>query len=669
MGETAYRKEIDGLRAVAVVPVVLFHAGPHWLSGGYVGVDVFFVLSGFLITSILAAEHRHGTFTVSGFYDRRARRILPALFLVMGVSIPAALIWMLPDELRNFATSVGAVTLFSSNVLFTGQADYFEPVTETLPLLHTWSLAVEEQFYIVFPLLLATVWRFGPRILWLVLLVIAVASLAWAEHSSSTNPTAAFYLAPSRAWELMAGALLGLAMNRKPLSTWPPGWAAEVLAGAGLVLIAAAVFGFDDATRVPGVAMLLPVAGTLLVIAFATPRTLVGRLLAAPPIAFIGLISYSAYLWHVPLLAFVQLTSLEPVPLVVLLGFAALSFVLAALSWRYVERPFRDRARVTTRHVAWAATVAALCFLGFAVAGIATRGFATTFDPRINDILAEALDRSRYLRACNSTADLEIPPAKSCRIGTGSQRALAVLGDSHAAVLFEMIAAKANARGFDAIELTYNSCLPVVGFRRQARPLPCSDYSQAVSDYLAPRDDIVVMAARWTSDLEGVAFDNGEGGIEEGERSRIVPLDPVWRGDEAERKRRVAEAYAASVRAYLAQGKKVILVYPIPEVGWNVPRQAARRILLGAPPITDLSTRADVFSARNRAAYVALDAIGDDPNLARVKPEEIFCNSFVAGRCAAMVDGKAFYFDDDHLNNRGAALVAEAIVAVAVRWK
>ena len=209
-----YRSEIDGLRALAVVPVVLFHAGVPLVGGGFVGVDVFFVISGYLITSILIEELDTGTFSIRRFYERRARRILPALFLVMAASVPFAWAWMQPDALIGFSESIAAATFFVSNIYFWQTSSYFAIVNEQLPLLHTWSLAVEEQFYLVFPLVLWALWKLSPRHLLSALILLALISLAYSEWRWRGASEANFYLAPSRAWELLAGAAAGIHCHR-----------------------------------------------------------------------------------------------------------------------------------------------------------------------------------------------------------------------------------------------------------------------------------------------------------------------------------------------------------------------------------------------------------------------------------------------------------------------
>lgn len=302
-----YRREIDGLRAVAVVPVVLFHAGFGLFSGGYVGVDVFFVISGYLITTILLSELHDGRFSIVKFYERRARRLLPALFLVMACCLPFAWLWLLPEDMVDFGQSLMAVVGFVSNVLFwREETGYFNTAAELKPLLHTWSLAVEEQFYLLFPLALMLLWKLPRTGLFVLLALVSVISLGIAEWGAHNQPAAAWFLLPTRAWELGIGALAAIHLRNKPLDPQASGGFNQLMSLAGISLIAWAIFFFDDNTPFPGVWGLLPVVGTALVILFATPATLGGRLLGTRALVGTGLISYSAYLWHQPLLAFAR---------------------------------------------------------------------------------------------------------------------------------------------------------------------------------------------------------------------------------------------------------------------------------------------------------------------------------------------------------------------------
>lgn len=355
-----YRKEIDGLRALAVIPVILFHAGFEWFSGGFVGVDVFFVISGYLITSLILEEMEAGKFTLVGFYERRARRILPALFLVMLACLPFAWWWMLPFELENFGESLAAVAVFASNILFWLKTDYFAATSEQIPLLHTWSLAVEEQYYLLFPLFILLAWRVGTR--WLIGLValIAIVSLGWSEWLWRQSVEANFYLIPGRAWELMLGALAAFYLRHNP---HPQGWLAQLGSMLGLGLLVYAVLRFNDGIPFPSLYALVPTLGTVLLILVATEQTLVGKLLSCRILVGIGLISYSAYLWHQPLFVFARMQALDEPDAWVLGGLSAAALLLAWFSWWLVERPFRNRSRFTRRQIFAAALLGSLFFI------------------------------------------------------------------------------------------------------------------------------------------------------------------------------------------------------------------------------------------------------------------------------------------------------------------
>jgi peptidoglycan/LPS O-acetylase OafA/YrhL len=365
-----YRPEIDGLRAIAVAAVILFHAGFALFSGGFVGVDVFFVISGFLITSIIVEELKTGRFSVLRFYERRARRILPALFTVMAACVPFAYRLLSPDDLKDFAQSLAAICLFASNVLFWGESGYFDTQAELKPLLHTWSLAVEEQFYVVFPLLLLAAWRLGRGVLLSLIGAIAVVSLFISVDEVRNFPSAAFYLLPSRAWQLLVGALASFVADRwQAADVRQPAvrLAGEAVGWGGMAMIILALFLFDERTPFPGLNAALPTIGTALVLLCASDRTSVGRMLAWRPLVGLGLISYSAYLWHQPLFAFTKHALLADLPTDLAIVLCAATIVLACLSWRFVEQPFRDRSLISRGAVfaLSAAGMAAFVGLGF----------------------------------------------------------------------------------------------------------------------------------------------------------------------------------------------------------------------------------------------------------------------------------------------------------------
>lgn len=470
-----YRREIDGLRALAVLPVILFHAGYHPFAGGFVGVDVFFVISGYLITSIILSDLVKGRFTIADFYERRARRILPALFLVMFLCLPFAWLWLQPDDMKDFSESLVSVSLYVSNILFWRESGYFQAAAELKPLLHTWSLAVEEQFYIFFPVMMILAWRWGRRWVPAILVIGLLASFAISQWGVMTNPAGAFFLLPARGWELLAGGLAAYYLHHFQAPGSPV--IREVGSGLGIILVLIAIFTYDEGTSFPGVNAILPVLGTTLIILFASPATLAGRALGLKPMVGIGLISYSAYLWHQPLFAYARHRSIEPPTDLLFAVLSVVSLVLAYFSWKYVEAPFRDKRRFTRR------TIFTLALLGsgfFIVIGILGAVFADRYAAhwlarqpeqfRQSFLLLEdaRANKGYAMRGPGGHGDAE------CRmrlehITAGTERRLlkcfeqhgpgfVILGDSHAIDLFG-IALLSSERPF-VVGVSQGACRP-----------------------------------------------------------------------------------------------------------------------------------------------------------------------------------------------------------------
>jgi peptidoglycan/LPS O-acetylase OafA/YrhL len=434
-----YRAEIDGLRAVAVLPVILFHAGFEAFSGGYVGVDVFFVISGFLITQILLNDLDTGTFSLVKFYERRARRILPALFFVVICCIPFAWLWMLPSQARDFSQSLIAVSLFASNFLFWSESGYFETAAEDKPLLHTWSLAVEEQFYVVFPLLLLLLWRRGTRATLTCIAVTSLLSLVSSEWMQRSDPTGNFFLAPSRAWELMAGSMAAYWVQyRRRVPN-------DLLALLGLVLIVSAIVVYDHSTPFPGIYAVPPVLGTMLIVLFSGGPGLITRFLSSRILVAIGLISYSAYLWHQPLFAFARLRAqAEPEPHI-MLALAILSLFLAWFSWRWIEQPARERKGLlkTRTGVFVFSGLISIVLIILGIVGHKANGFESRFSRIVHGETGYE-EMHKTLNARFSDCESTTIRAQSEKWGTFTRckqsqpgsPGIILLGDSHAEHLF-----------------------------------------------------------------------------------------------------------------------------------------------------------------------------------------------------------------------------------------
>lgn len=442
-----YRPEIDGLRAIAVTSVILFHSGLIPLTGGFAGVDVFFVISGFLVTSILLREIANGTYSVIRFYERRVRRIFPALAFVLVVTTVAAWLVMIPPQLEAYSKSLLAVLLLVSNFLFGANSGYFSPALEEAPLLHTWSLSIEEQYYLLFPLLLAAVLRRFPGALSWVLWSLALASLALAEWGTRVEPEMNFFFSLSRFWELLAGSIVAIYVHRRPVL--PNGPAAL----AGLALVLGTMLLHGERTPYPSLHSLLPVGGTVLLILFAGPGTVVHRLLTIPPMIGIGLISYSAYLWHQPLFALWRVASTDPPQPIEMLFLVALTYALAYASWRWIEQPFRRPGKTwiaLPRVLFLFAALTSFGLLAVGGAGLASKGNDRLWR-QANPEQAVTLDLIQEARRDSglSTSDApcrfnltaitqdDVQRIHDCAARYGP--AAVVLGDSHALDMFNAL--------------------------------------------------------------------------------------------------------------------------------------------------------------------------------------------------------------------------------------
>lgn len=494
-----YRSEIDGLRSIAVIPVILFHAGFEVFSGGFVGVDVFFVISGYLITTIILSEMDKGQFSLVNFYERRARRIFPALFFVMLVSLLPAWLYLNPSELKDFSQSLMAVSAFSSNILFWAESGYWGADNELKPLLHTWSLGVEEQYYILFPLFLMVMWRFRKRWILSSFVAISVVSLLTAQWGAYNNPTATFFLLPTRAWELAIGSCIAfyfLYRKQSIRTLLSHRYISEALSLAGLLMIGYAIFAFDETTPFPSFFALIPTIGTGLIIIFSSKEVFVGKLLSTKLLVGIGLISYSAYLWHQPLFAFARHASFTPSNTQAMAFIAILSFVFAYLSWRLVEKPFRDKSVVSRKTVLWFAVAGSVSFLTLGLVGHLGNGFPERFSASTNSVL----DFNNYpkkelyrQRDCFLEPDQRFSEFSSFCHQVGSRAGVMIWGDSHAAALSYGLRKELS----DVIQLTSSGCPPIFGLHVPYR-IHCTGINEFAKEIIEKHQPkIIILHANW----------------------------------------------------------------------------------------------------------------------------------------------------------------------------
>lgn len=606
-----YRPEIDGLRALAVVSVILFHADFAMFSGGFVGVDIFFVISGYLITSIIISDLSQQKFSIVRFYERRARRILPALFLVIAVSTAVAWTIMVPTQFKAFAQSVVSVVLFSSNIFFWLKSGYFDaPALET-PLLHTWTLSVEEQFYIVFPLVLLVLWPLRKAVVLIGIIALGLVSFALAEWGSRVWGMAAFYLLPFRAWELMAGAACAVLLRYRPPRQ------KDLPSVAGLAMLVLAVFAFEETTRFPSVFTLLPVVGTCLLVVYCGGNARLGRLLASRPLVAVGLVSYSAYLWHQPMFAFARLSADTPPPGWVMLALSAAAVALAALSWRFVEQPFRTR-RVGRTVIFAGATAVGAVFLAVGLAGHITDGLPGRFDlDAIQEAYVASANGSPRRKACHTDGADYLPPRETCVLG-GDVGTVAVLGDSHGVELAYALGKALGARGRGVRQLTFSSCRPSA--KTGGFDTPCEAWTRQAINYIKSDLDIahVVVSYRLILSRSGERLNN-----------------------------------LVAMLTELSETKNVVYVLQAPE---------PQRAMLNA--VLELDQTKRPVEGRSRAWWddqlvEARNALGAIEGVRVVDPTDAFCDRKL---CYMGRDGRSFYFDNHHPSLTGAEMIAEVLL-------
>ncbi len=678
-----YRKEIDGLRALAVVPVILFHAGFQLFSGGYVGVDIFFVISGFLITSILLDEHQNQTFSLAAFYERRARRILPALVLVLVCCLPFAYLWLSPLDLRDFAKNIFGANLFLANVVSYQQTNYFDAASEIKPLLHLWSLSIEEQYYLVLPLLLAFLVKRGASAVFATLFASGIASLIYSEHALLTNERGAFFFATSRAWELLVGSLSAALVHYKFISLQASTHTRtmmlrQILSTLGFCMVLVPIFFYSKDTPFPGLFALIPAIGTALILLFALTNTWVQRILSFAPLVGIGLISYSAYLWHQPVLAFVRYNNLESLSNGTLSLLIVLIMVLAYLSWRFVEQPFRQKQKFTRRQIWFFAAIATSTLLALSVIGYKKNGmperfngqYSTAFFP--HEFKEDGFCKFKPLFGSDRLHGCEFGNAKG-------QRTVFLIGDSHASSLLGGLHESFQRSNIKGIRVKVLQCahqIPgmisaSVTAEKIALANDCVKTYEELSNLVLKHADAVVLSVRWTArftPIPGVAdeffFDNQEGGVEFKPNISNFAQDEngQWTVSESA-KRRALHNLLGSLSS---PGKPMVLVYPVPEVGWDLPRYNFTTYRKTGQVQSEVSTSYELFKKRNSFVNHSLDEF-NAPNLWRVNPEKYFCNTYSPNRCVAQHNHIPFYHDTNHLSLEGAKPLTDEITELLLR--
>lgn len=513
MSLISYRPEIDGLRCIAVLGPIGWHAqfnilGHDPVPGGFLGVDIFFVISGYLITLIILRELQIGRFTIRGFYERRARRILPILLTVLLSCLPFAWLFMLPKAVEEFTGSVLSTLAFGSNFWFWQESSYWSEAAEYKPLLHTWSLALEEQYYVLFPLLLIVLWRLGARSIIPVFLLIFMASLTLAQLRVASDPDRAFYLLLPRMWELIGGAILAVLEIRRGRTS--SAWLESTMPWVGLMLVCAPIFLFHRDLAWPSYMTLIPVVGTMMVIWYTKPRHSVALLLRWKPIAGIGLISYGLYLWHFPIFAFARIKGPWPSQ-VEMLGYILLALALSVLTYFVIEKPFRNRRVIELRTFVPIMLVATLLVLGPSAYAFLNNGLWGRYSDKQLQMLGLEEDKASY-------QDYVLNFAKTKRVADSfsdedDANDLLVLGDSYAADFLNALNEGGFLEGLETLAYKISSdCMNVPessDYRAHLKPKDvdfCKDVVRVGHPALAGRirdAEFVLLVSAWMEYTSG----------------------------------------------------------------------------------------------------------------------------------------------------------------------
>lgn len=647
---SSYRRDIDGLRSLAILPILLFHAGFTVFSGGYIGVDIFFVISGYLITGIICSEIDAGNFSFVKFYVRRVRRIMPALAAVLIITSAVGYFLLTTHEFREYGQSLFATSIIAANIYFWQIAGYFDSASETKPLLHMWSLGVEEQFYIFFPVVLSLLRRAPARRRKALVAVIALLSFIWSCYEVQTAPTSAFYSPISRAWEFLIGSMLAMGMVPHVRSAF----AREIISIAGLAAIIFATFTYTTSTPFPGAAAVLPVFGTAALIHVGKDSKLARRLLGSTILVWFGWISYSLYLWHWPIMAYIRYVSYgEMTPVMSIVAIAA-SIVLATLSWKYVENPFRSSKFGDPTKVFAVAGAVFLPICAFGLIVHKTQGIPSRYSSEILGIANGGRDINPRRNECLQRSGSKIAEGRGCDLGVGGQPvSFAVLGDSFADAMMPGIAEAAEQDGLRGRIFMREGCFALLEINQENAK--CREFMRRAAREAMAMPDVktIVLVSRWAS-----AAESSRVGVNTWSRFITDDQSKVESGAEAHRV--FASGLDRMIDALI--GKRIIIVYGTPEQEYIVSREATLDARFHRTTQWEVTKEA----YENRQAFlrgVVHSAIASHPNVMAIDTGSDWCAS---GICIGVLNNKALYADDNHVSRYGASLAVPALSAALV---
>jgi peptidoglycan/LPS O-acetylase OafA/YrhL len=624
-----YRPEIDGLRSIAVLSVIIYHAFPNFLSGGFLGVDVFFVISGFLITGIIVDEIKNGNFSIKKFYERRLRRIIPALYSMLLIITPIVFWLFIPGEVKEFSKSIGSSLAFISNIFFYKIIGYFNSEIELKPLIHIWSLSLEEQFYVILPIFLIALSK-TKRFLIGTLVLILVVSLVLADKTVIKHQSAAFYLLQTRCWELIAGALMSFVGFRmfKHFNL------KNGLSAIGLGLIFTSIILFKPTKLHPSFWTVIPVFGTCLVLLCGDNETSIGKVLSNKLLVGLGLISYSLYLWHQPIFAIYRNVWSGQITFQAFSLLIVIIFSCAYLSWKYVETPFRNKEKISTSLLIKLFIFFSVFLFGLGIAGYKSNGFSKI--KMTKDEMSLVKKITYYPPITNQC--FNTPYEENCR-KYANNATWAIIGDSHAGRVSVVLEELLQKKNINLIAFTAAGCPPAL-FIGEPK-LSCIDKTRASLNYVINSPNIKSVVIQYR--LNGLLF---------GKHQYVYPNLP----DEYEGNIRNVrwKSLVAICEELIKANKKVILVLQPPEI----PKRPEFLIMGHQGDLINIDGVSKNYQEK-RSKFVINHLAELPKGIVIINPANFFCRK----ACLAVMDGMPLYDDLDHLNYFGAKILSEHIVS------
>jgi peptidoglycan/LPS O-acetylase OafA/YrhL len=659
-----YRPEIDGLRTIAVCAVILYHAkitilGHQPFKGGFVGVDIFFVISGYLITSIILKELlTTGSFSFKNFYERRIRRILPALLFVMMISLPFAWMYLLPSSFIDFSKSILYSLGFNSNFYFYYSGQQYGAESGLLkPFLHTWSLSVEEQYYILFPIVLLITFKYFRKYLIHILILGFVISIGLAEWGSRNYPSFNFYVLPTRAWELLAGSILAFfEINQNQRSRHQK--LNLMLPTIGLLLIGHSILFFNDEMFHPSFYTLSTIIGVCLIIWFSNKDEMITKMLSTKLFVRIGLISYSLYLWHYPIFSFARITDFFYGDTINKISIVLIIFIFSIISYYFIEKPFRNKKNKFK-------ILFSIILVGISILVIINLKiiFKDGYKNRVPKIFANNFSEPSWKLLKSKDGNICLNNIDGCKFNINFNKKVFLIGDSHMASIMFDLKDKIVKNNYQFITSTYNSCVyfpefALIDRKTQQTDKFCNDdyFQKLKKTLLKEKNSIIILGGNFPVYLSGYLFNNQEMDFE----SVMWPQKyiPLGKYDNIHNsfKKEILE---------LSEHNKIILIYPIPEVGFDpnlrILNQWVRQGFPKYLDIKNITTSYENYKKRVKSSFELLDSVQGD-NIYRIYPHTSFCDTTINNRCITHDNENIFYIDNNHVSFKGSEMINNLIM-------